>query len=357
MDDLTTRLDQAARLREPAFTSGAPVIGPLIVRARRAWNWMSTKWYVRPVLDQQSQFNALTVEALKRVNCAVGGLEQYEVLPSAAFPNGHYYSPVVDVAAAKVDEARIWPAQPNLLGLDFNDAEQRRVLAEDFGRYIGDFDYPDEPPPGAPGYQYYANNASFTGLDSRALFVMLRRLRPARMIEVGSGYSSFLTSDVNRRFLGEALDLTCVEPYPSPALLAGVPGIGRLVRQKVQDVPLSMFADLNAGDILFIDSSHVSKTGSDVNHLLFEVVPRLRAGVIIHWHDVFLPDDYPPKWVLENGRSWNEEYLVRALLMFSDAFEVMFSSSYACRRLSEEVRAALGGQSYWGGSLWVRKTR
>jgi hypothetical protein len=111
--------------------------------------------------------------------------------------------------------------------------------------------------------------------------------------------------------------------------------------------------------VLFVDSSHVAKTGSDVNHLCFDVLPRLRKGVRIHFHDVFLPADYPKAWVLEQNRSWNEQYVVRALLMYSTHFRVLFGSSHAYHAHAEALRAALrepGGAYYGGGSLWLEKS-
>ena len=129
--------------------------------------------------------------------------------------------------------------------------------------------------------------------------------------------------------------------------------------QKVQDVDTRIFAELDAGDVLFLDSSHVAKTGSDVNHLCFEVLPRLRQGVRVHFHDIFLPADYPRQWVLNENRSWNEQYVVRALLMFNSAFRVLFGSSYAFAAHAVALRQALrdpGGAYYGGGSLWIEKS-
>ena len=111
--------------------------------------------------------------------------------------------------------------------------------------------------------------------------------------------------------------------------------------------------------MLFLDSSHVAKTGSDVNHLCFEVLPRLRQGVRVHFHDIFLPADYPKQWVLDENRSWNEQYVVRALLMFNSAFRALFGSSYAFAVHSVALREALrdpGGAYYGGGSLWIEKS-
>jgi hypothetical protein len=110
--------------------------------------------------------------------------------------------------------------------------------------------------------------------------------------------------------------------------------------------------------VLFIDSSHVAKTGSDVNFLYFEVLPRLARGVRIHIHDILLPVDYPPEWVLRENRSWNEQYVLRALLMFSTGFRVMFGCNYAFRRFPGLVASALGRPDrpgFGGGSLWIER--
>jgi hypothetical protein len=123
-------------------------------------------------------------------------------------------------------------------------------------------------------------------------------------------------------------------------------------------VPLALFESLQAGDVLFIDSSHVAKTGSDVNYLFFEVLPRLAPGVIIHVHDIPLPLEYPQHWAISENRSWNEQYLLRALLMYSYAFKPIFGCSYAQLRFPDDVRAALAlpsGRGYGGGSLWIRR--
>jgi hypothetical protein len=133
-------------------------------------------------------------------------------------------------------------------------------------------------------------------------------------------------------------------------------GITRLLELKVQDVQLAEFARLQAGDILFIDSSHVAKTGSDVLHLYFEVLPRLAPGVRIHVHDIFLPFDYPRRWVLDENRSWNEQYLLRALLMYSSRFKVDFGCAFALRCLTSELGSALQlpvADLYSAGSIWL----
>jgi len=276
------------------------------------------------------------------------------------FPAGHFYSPVIDVEELTRREAELWPtALPPILGIDFNERSHRQILAEDFPRFIGDYDYPESENEVTRDTDFFTRNSQFSWLDARAAFVLMRKWRPSRVIEVGSGFSSLLMADVNRRFLDGKCRITCIEPYPRPFLKQGVPGIATLIEEKVQQVPPETFDTLASGDILFIDSSHVSKTGSDVNYLYFEILPRLKTGVKIHTHDIFLPNEYLKDWVLKEGRSWNEQYLLRALLMYSSAFKVVFGCSYAFAAMPEKVKTALSlpnGCAFGGGSFWMEKT-
>jgi hypothetical protein len=280
--------------------------------------------------------------------------------PAPTFvPAGHFYSPIVDPAAVAAERERIWPAQPVIGGVDWNDAGHRQLLTEVFPRLLPLYDYPEALPESPDLANFYTRNDQFSWLDSRALFVLLHHWKPARMIEVGSGYSSLLTADVNRRWFGKRMDVTCIEPYPRQFLKNGIEGITRLIQAKVQDVPVSEFASLRAGDILFIDTSHITKTGSDVNRLYFDVLPTIAPGVHIHIHDIFLPHEYPQPWVIDQNRSWNEQYLVRALLMYSSGFRVEFGCAYAAHTFPDLVIKALAhpkGLCYGGGSLWLTKT-
>lgn len=278
---------------------------------------------------------------------------------ATAHANGHYYSPVCDPAELLPRSGELWPAAPpEIVGIDFNDASHRRILEDAFARYYGDFDYPEDGADDADLTHYYIGNSQFSWLDARSLFVLLRQFRPVRVIEVGSGYSSLLMADVNLRFLGGACDIRCIEPYPRAFLQRGLPGIAEVIVEKVQAVPMARFDTLQAGDLLFIDSSHVCKTGSDVNHLYFEVLPRLKPGVLVHIHDIHLPAEYPSEWVITENRSWNEQYLLRALLMHSRAFRVVFGCNYAWLKHPDLVSKALGlppGQGYGGGSFWIER--
>lgn len=278
--------------------------------------------------------------------------------PDGGYPNGHFYSPVIDPDEVVAAAARIWPASPDVQGVDFELQRHADILRNIFPRYIAGYDYPQTLPDGADPQQFYDRNPAFAWLDSRALFVLLRHWGPRRIVEVGSGYSTLLMADVNRRFLDRRADIRCIEPYPPAFLAKPLDGVAEIIATRVQDVSLDVFTALGAGDVLFIDSSHVGKIGSDVNHLMFEVLPRLALGVHIHFHDIFLPFDYPRDWVLKLGLYWNEQYLLRALLTLTRGFRVTFGSTYASVACMDDVCAALSltpGSLYGGGSFWIEK--
>jgi hypothetical protein len=272
------------------------------------------------------------------------------------FPAGHFYSPVVDPEALKLRRAQLWPDSPAIPLIDFNDESHADFLRE-MVDLMPAYDYPEKVDAAQSPTAFYTQNDQFSWLDPRVLFCMLRKVKPKRIIEIGSGYSTLLMADVNSRWLDGQVAITCVEPYPRP-FLRELKGISELVVLPVQEVDLSVFSVLQPGDILFVDSSHVSKTGSDVNHIFFNILPVIQPGVIIHFHDIFFPSDYPPDWVLGEARSWNEQYLLQAVLMYGNAFEVVFGNYYAFCHHRELVAAALNRapeKVYGGGSFWLRK--
>ena len=277
------------------------------------------------------------------------------------FPDGHFYSPIPDPLELEERAGAIWGrADLKVPGIDLNDAHHLHVLGALFPSFMCEYDYPETGRADERLQCFYNLNSEFGWLDSRTLFVLMRTWQPRRIIEVGSGYSSLLIADVNTRFLAGRTEITCIEPFPRPFLRKSVPGIGRLIERKVQDVCLDDLCALEAGDWLFIDSSHVCKIGSDVNTLFLEVIPRLKPGVKVHVHDIFLPEDYPRAWVTELGYYWSEQYLLRALLSRSDAFRVLFGCHYAALRFPNEVSRALGlrdGRGFGGGSFWFEVVR
>jgi hypothetical protein len=274
----------------------------------------------------------------------------------SAHPNGHFYSPVVDPAELQTRLAEIYPETPTALGIDFEEANHLHLIENALRRFMPEFDYPELGPEDGSLDHFYIRNSQFSWLDCRALFCLLRFWQPKRVVEVGSGYSSLLMSDVKRRFLPN-LTLQCIEPYPRPFLLRDDFGI-ELFQQRVQEIPPAFFESLEAGDLLFIDSSHVCKTGSDVNYLFLQILPRLRSGVRIHVHDVFLPFEYLKEWVIDENRSWNEQYILQALLMHSKAFKVSFANYFVNWKFPDAIRKVLNhprGMHYGGGSFYFER--
>ena len=223
-------------------------------------------------------------------------------------------------------------------------------------------DFPKERTP-VP-YRYYVNNSGFASVDGELLYCMIRHHRPRRIIEIGSGNSTYVAAQAILKNAedrnGYECELTAIEPYPNPVLKKGFPGLTRLVQKRIQDVPFSEFEKLEENDILFIDSSHVLKIGSDVQYEYLEILPRLRKGVLVHSHDIFLPSEYPKEWVIKNRIFWTEQYLLQAFMAFNDSFEVVLAASYVHARHPEWLESAFSSYSRdnrWPGSFWMRRAR
>jgi hypothetical protein len=269
-------------------------------------------------------------------------------------PPGHFYSPLPDVAQVRADAERVWPEGGRTLpGLELRLDAQRALLRE-LAALAADAQLAAAP--GATN-RYGTDNAFFGGGDAFVYHALLRKLRPRRVIEVGAGWSSALLLDTVERHLDGATRCTFVEPFPQTlhALLrAGDLERVRVLPQRVQDVPLPVFDELEANDVLFVDSSHVCKTGSDVHWLLFEVLPRLRKGVWVHFHDVGACFEYPPDWVYA-GRAWNEVYALRALLTGSRDWVVELHAPSLAVAGVPELTAVPVLAAHPGGSLWLRR--
>jgi hypothetical protein len=275
-------------------------------------------------------------------------LARYE----AGWPPGHFYSPIPDLDDIRRREAEIFPAADTPLpGIDTREDEQLALLRELSAACA-------EQPWGTerrPGLRYRFDNPNFQQGEALVLLGLLRLQRPRRVIEVGSGWSSCALLDANERFLDGSVRCTFVEPHPE-LLHELTSGEDLDVRAApVQQTPLELFDELVAGDMLVIDSAHVTKVGSDVNHLLFTVLPRLAPGVLVHVHDIHHGFEYPRDWVLQ-GRAWNEVYVVRAFLMYSHAWEIVFFNALIATRHRAAFEASLPpvAQSP-GSSLWLRR--
>ena len=274
-------------------------------------------------------------------------------------PPGHFYSPLVDPddrhVARILDnlEASILPPDTGVI------LDDERILAT-LNRIS--CNYPEMPfsDQKIRGLRYHFRNGAFEQGDGTVYFCMLRDISPKRVIEVGSGFSSCLIMDTNDRFFNRGIEVKFIEPYPETfnRLTVGDSYYReRLICSPIQDVPTSVFQTLTAGDILFIDSTHVGKMGSDVNDYLFRILPRLAAGVLIHIHDIPYPFEYPSDWIRKENRSWNEAYLLRAFLQFNPVFRVIYFNHYVYKvhrdLLAEKMPKCLENP---GASIWIEKT-
>jgi predicted O-methyltransferase YrrM len=272
--------------------------------------------------------------------------------PANRFPIGHYYSPMYDSREIAERRDQIWPQPPrDTIGIDWRDDSQVELCRAFGERPKFDFveDATEDPT------VYFTRNDQYPPLDAWILAGMLERFRPARMIEIGSGFSTLVSARANREWLDREMRLTCIEPYPREFLTAGVDGVSDLRIEKIQDTPLELFSELTAGDVLFVDTAHTVKTGGDVAWIFGEIIPRLAPGVLVHIHDVFLPGEYPEEWVMQ-GWGWNEIYLVRAFLSFNDRFDILWGAQYMLYTHPDEVIAAFPAIPRMdGGALWLQR--
>ncbi len=285
-----------------------------------------------------------------------GSTSKSSAPPPVRFAPGHYYSPMYDARELASRREQIWPQTPRPTpDIDWRDHVQVELCEEVFAAQEPLEFRRDEP---VDPSEYWALNSQYPPLDAWVLAGLLRHLRPARMIEIGCGYSSLVAARVNREDLDGSLNFVCIEPNPRQFLVDGVAGISDLRIEKIQDTPLEFFDDLGEGDILFIDTSHTVKAGGDVTWIFHEIVPRLAPGVYVHIHDIFLPGDYPEPWVLE-GWGWNESYLVRSFLSYNNAFEVVWGAQYMTQLHPESILQAFPKQAQFvdrtGAALWIRR--
>lgn len=178
-------------------------------------------------------------------------------------------------------------------------------------------------------------------------------IKPRHIIEIGSGYSTAVMLDTNENYFENKIHITCIEPRADRlrTLLRTIDDL-EVYEKDLQEIPVQFFDTLGKNDILFIDSSHVSKMNSDVNYVFFEILPRLKKGCYIHFHDVFYPFIYPRRWIYE-GRSYNEMYMIRAFLMNNKEYSVQFFGDMLSQRCSDLIPEYLQGVGI--GSLWIKK--
>jgi predicted O-methyltransferase YrrM len=284
----------------------------------------------------------------------------WERLGFHLIPN-HFYEPIPDTRKL-TDE--VWERRSELVGVEMHPERQLALLDEFVRRFRGEYDaLPETRAQTAARHQYYTRNGIFGPIDGAILYCMIRHARPRRIVEVGSGHSTFLMAQAilanQAEAGGDPCTLTVIDPQPGEIVRQGFPGLNELRVMPVEAVPLEVFQRLQASDMLFIDSSHALRIGGDVQFEYLEVIPRLARGVLVHAHDIFLPSEYPKRWVLSDYRFWTEQYLLQAFLAFNREFEVLWGGAYMLvyhpERIAQAFRWYEPGHS-WAGSFWMRRT-
>lgn len=270
------------------------------------------------------------------------------------YPAGHYYSPIPDREELLNLLSNQSPPPREIPGIDLNRPQQQALLHQ-FHQYYSDLPFPESL---TEGTRFFYDNGWFCHADAIFLYSFLRHFRPKRIIEIGSGFSSAVMLETVERFFPEPPRMTFVDPDTSRlrTLLKDSDSTrAEILESRLQDLPQNIFDSLESGDLLFIDSSHIVKFGSDVYLLLFEILPRLKPGVFVHFHDVFYPFVYPDEWHRQ-GRYWNENYFLRAFLSWNTAWEIVFFNTYVALEFEDELRREMPlCLKNTGGSLYLRR--
>lgn len=347
-------------MRHKARSAAIGLVGriPPVRRLRKQRDELHAQLMAREaeLRERDERDVAAAQRAAADADVAAAAAEEAARSPYNLYPPGHFYSPVPDIDDTLRRGDALFARDRDVLGIDLG-IDDQWALMDELASRLAQWPYADPAAAegGPAGLRYQPDNGYFGWTDSQLWFALLGQRRPARVIEVGCGWSTALMLDACDRFRLDAR-ITAIEPYPDRLKSVMRPGDERrlrLLERPAQQVAPEELADLGDGDVLFIDSTHVSKIGSDVNHLMFEVLPRLRPGVLVHIHDIAYPFEYPAEWIAE-GRAWNEAYLLHAFLLENPRWRVLLWPSLLWIRDPRRMGEALAtGSIPDGGSLWL----
>jgi len=286
----------------------------------------------------------------------------------------HFYFPVPNLKSFK---GKDWNECRCGAALDFGLQGQIERLEKELLPFAAEWTFPEAST--GVDREFHFNNGFFERIDAEVAYSLVRQHKPKRIIEVGSGNTTLVLAAALRKNSAEGFpgELITIEPYPAPFLKQGVPGLTQLLVKPVQEIPLSLFRTLQANDVLFIDSTHVVSMDSDVLYECLRILPELAPGVLVHFHDIFTPIDYPKKFVMTNLCFWGEQYLLEAFLSFNSAYKVLWSSSAmqqfhpdvlrrafpvwegSFARMPAELKVfapSMDGNNVWPCSFWIVRT-
>jgi hypothetical protein len=317
-------------------------------------------WLLRSnTANNLSQFIPIIADWLARTGCINEVWvkpETYRLFQDNGFHvvRNHYYGALPDTS--KLDE-KWWTDIPYL---EAYKKIKKGNVDKIFGNVLRWADELKSLPREAQG-GYYWNNNMMPPLDAIVLYGMICEFQPKKLLEIGSGFSTQIALLASKH---SETEIHCIEPYPTTQLVSLESEL-KLTRLPAQELPLKIFKELKAGDFLFIDTTHTVKLGSDVNHLIFNVLPYINPGVFIHFHDIFLPYEYPKHWYDDISIFWNEQYLLLAYLLENPTMELILPNYYLSIEKKETLQKRFEGYDIWGlknnlggtsgASMWLRK--
>jgi hypothetical protein len=283
--------------------------------------------------------------------------EHYEILPKGRYDivESNFYSPIPNLDLLPAD---IWERRSRLGGVDLRVDSAIKLIEGELAPFIAEMEVPAAGP--QPPGVFFLQNENYESVDAELLYAFVRARKPGRVVELGSGFTTLLIGQAARRNLdeGAAIEHLAFDPYPRAQIFGDRPPEPTVFEPlPATEVPPERLAELEAGDILFVDTTHTVKLGSDVNHIILDVLPALAPGVLVHFHDIFLPWEYPRVWFEEMDYFWAEQYLLQAFLAFNDSFEVVVPASAVAGEYPDRLGAVVPSftPGRRPGAFWITR--
>jgi predicted O-methyltransferase YrrM len=246
-----------------------------------------------------------------------------------------------------------WSRPASLVGVDIDLDAQLEFFDSALAPYLAEFT--PRQTQAADG-EFYLWNGYYQGVDAEVLYAMMRHLKPKRVLELGSGFSTLVTATACARNASEGRPCELIAVDPEPRVSPRVGGFARIDYRRTESLPLERYLELGPGDVLFVDTSHAVKLGSEVNFLVLEVLPRLRPGVIVHFHDIFLPFEYPREF-FERGTYLSEQYLLHAFLIDNPSYTILLAVQALCREhaahLTKAIPSLAADRENYPSAFWL----
>lgn len=265
----------------------------------------------------------------------------------------HYYSPIPNLDRLPSD---VWDTESALEGARWDIPGSLEFVREELAPYLTEYNQPRDPTDDPR--IFYLDNGFYESVDAELLYAMVRRFEPPRVLELGSGMSTLVIADARQRNgQHDRSGHLVYDPFVREDLLPAITGVAEPRRVSATDIPLEEFSALRSGDLLFVDTTHTVKVGSEVNRIILDVLPLLAPGVLVHIHDIYLPWEYPREFAEDRNFFWAEQYLLQAFLAFNSQFEVMVGAHALARGFPDELAALVpsAGPGVRPSGFWLRR--